>query len=125
MYFPFVGTSFNNREAQAALSEKSVLLHSMEDLDPLIEKIGNARIVMLGEASHGTHEYYTYRSYISKKLIAQKQFNFIAVEGYWPDCFKINHYIKSASAPGNDILNILKQFNRWPTWMWANWEIAA
>ncbi len=125
MYFPFVGTSFNNREAQAALSEKSVLLHSMEDLDPLIEKIGNARIVMLGEASHGTHEYYTHRSYISKKLIAQKQFNFIAVEGDWPDCFKINHYIKSASAPGNDILNILKQFNRWPTWMWANWEIAA
>ena len=65
-----------------------------QDLDPLMERIGDARIVMLGEASHGTHEYYTWRSRISKRLIHEKGFKFIAVEGDWPDCYRINRYIK-------------------------------
>jgi erythromycin esterase-like protein len=55
-------------------------------LQPLFDRIGDARIVMLGEASHGTHEYYTWRTHISKRLVEEKGFNFIAVEGDWRDC---------------------------------------
>src|SRR4051812_20234206 len=64
------------------------------DLDPLMERIGDARVVMLGEASHGTHEYYTWRSHITKRLITEKGFNFVAVEGDWPDCYRLNRFIK-------------------------------
>ncbi|TBW28495.1 erythromycin esterase family protein [Gramella sp. KN1008] len=98
-------------------------LHSKNDLDPLLERIGDAQYVLLGEASHGTHEYYTWRAQISKRLIEEKGFSFIAVEGDWPDCFKINKWIKNGG--NQDIQEVLQEFNRWPTWMWANWEIAA
>src|SRR5262249_49907799 len=64
------------------------------DLYPLIQRIGNAKVVMLGESSHGTHEYYDWRAAISRRLIKQKGFRFIAVEGDWPDCFRVNRFIK-------------------------------
>jgi erythromycin esterase-like protein len=95
------------------------------DLQSLIEHIGDRPIVMLGEASHGTHEYYTWRTAISKRLISEKRFNFIAVEGDWPDCYLINRYVKGYTDAGDNIIEVLKQFDRWPTWMWANWEVAA
>jgi erythromycin esterase-like protein len=95
------------------------------DLDQLLDRIGDAHYVLLGEASHGTHEYYTWRSQISKRLIMEKGFNFIAVEGDWPDCYHINRYIKGYADAGANALEVLKNFNRWPTWMWANWEIVA
>jgi erythromycin esterase len=100
------------------------LQHS-KDLSSLVEDIGNRRIVMLGEASHGTHEFYTWRTAISKILIKEKGFNFIAVEGDWPDCYKINRYIKDYDDAGTGIEKVLQTFDRWPTWMWGNWEIAA
>lgn len=99
-------------------------LTSSEDLDPLLESIGDSRYVLLGEASHGTHEYYTWRAQISKRLIQEKGFNFIAVEGDWPDCYKINKWIKNNN-DNREIEEVLKEFKRWPTWMWANWEVAA
>jgi erythromycin esterase-like protein len=74
-------------EAMEFIKEKSYPLEILEDLDPLFEKIGDGRIVMLGEASHGTHEYYAWRIYITQRLIREKAFNFIAVEGDWPDCY--------------------------------------
>lgn len=117
--------SFNEKEAIRIIEEKAIDLSDKSNLDKLFEKIGDSRIVMLGEASHGTHEYYTWRSYITKKLISEKNFNFIAVEGDWPDCYNINKFIKGQCAPGTQIRDILKNFDRWPTWMWANWEIAA
>ncbi len=98
-------------------------LQTDEDLDKLMEKIGDKKYVLLGEASHGTHEYYTWRAKISKKLIEEKGFSFIAVEGDWPDCFTINKWIKGKSE--GQISEVLHQFSRWPTWMWANWEVAA
>jgi erythromycin esterase-like protein len=100
-------------------------LKSSDDLTPLMQDIADRSVVMLGEASHGTHEYYTWRAAISKKLIQEKDFNFIAVEGDWPDCYKINRYVKGYNDAGNDIKDVLKNFDRWPTWMWGNWEIAA
>lgn len=101
------------------------LLNNSKDLDPLLEDIGNRSIVMLGEASHGTHEFYTWRAEISRRLIEEKGFNFIAVEGDWPDCYKINRFVKGYKDAGDDVENILKDFDRWPTWMWGNWEVAA
>ena len=98
-------------------------LQNKSDLDPLMERIGDAQYVLLGEASHGTHEYYTWRAQISKRLIEEKGFSFIAVEGDWPDCFRINEWIKNGK--DRDIQEVLHGFKRWPTWMWANWEIAA
>lgn len=95
------------------------------DLDPVLDKIGESRYVLLGEASHGTHEYYTWRAAISKRLIDENGFSFIAVEGDWPDCYKINRYVKGYHDAGVTAIDVLKEFKRWPTWMWANWEIAA
>lgn len=101
------------------------VLHSSKSLDPLLEKIGDCAYALLGEASHGTHEYYTWRTAITKRLVTEKQFSFIAVEGDWPDCYKINRYVKGYRDAGSSALEVLKQFKRWPTWMWANWEVAA
>ena len=100
-------------------------LNTSNDLTPLFNDMADRPVVMLGEASHGTHEYYTWRTAISKKLIEEKGFRFIAVEGDWPDCYKINRYVKGYSDAGDDIEEVLKNFDRWPTWMWGNWEIAA
>src|SRR5215207_8951394 len=99
-------------------------LTSAEDLDPLIQKVSGSNYVLLGEASHGTHEYYTWRTAISKRLIKEQDFSFIAVEGDWPDCYQINRYVKGYADAGDDIIQVLKNFDRWPTWMWGNWEIA-
>jgi erythromycin esterase len=125
--FMFSIKSKERRDEQTAISiikERSHRLHNKHDLDRLIDKIGNAKIVMLGEASHGTHEFYTWRSYISQQLIKKKGFQFIAVEGDWPDCYKINQFIKGEEKEIR-ATDVLKTFSRWPTWMWANWEIAA
>src|SRR5438105_743395 len=121
----FAKAAFDTERAVEIIRSKAIILNSKDDLNLLIERIGDARIVMLGEASHGTHEYYTWRSYISRQLIEKKDFNFIAVEGDWPDCYQINLYIKSLKSGTDNALDILKKFNRWPTWMWANWEMVA
>src|SRR5687768_11292851 len=116
--------SWNEKEAIELLRNKSHKIHNKKDLDRLIDKIGDAKIVMLGEATHGTHEFYTWRTYISQQLIKNKGFDFIAVEGDWPDCYRINQYIKGEARETN-AADVLKMFNRWPTWMWANWEVVA
>ncbi|GAA4350805.1 hypothetical protein GCM10023185_08870 [Hymenobacter saemangeumensis] len=100
-------------------------LRTPADLDRLMDAIGDARVVLLGEASHGTHEYYTWRTAISKRLIQEKGFHFIAVEGDWPDCFDVNAAIKQDEVQYGSAARLLQTFNRWPTWMWGNWEIAA
>jgi erythromycin esterase len=100
-------------------------LNDSKDLDPLMERIGDSRIVMLGEASHGTHEYYTWRSAISRRLIEEKGFDFIAVEGDWPDCYRVNRYVKGNDHSDKSPQELIRTFNRWPTWMWGNWEIVS
>src|SRR5581483_8152438 len=108
----------------AAVRSLSRPLRSPGDLDPLLEWIGDARYVLLGEASHGTHEYYTWRSAISRRLIEEKGFSFIAVEGDWPDCYRVNRYVKGRTDAGADAREVLHAFQRWPTWMWANEEVV-
>ena len=100
-------------------------LNNYNDLEPLLERVGNAHFVLMGEASHGTHEYYTWRTKISKRLIHEKGFNFIAVEGDWPDCYTMNRYIKNYEKSEKTASELLYQFERWPSWMWANWEVVA
>jgi len=100
-------------------------LKTREDLDPLMERIGNAHFVLLGEASHGTSEYYQWRARLSSRLIAEKGFKFVAVEGDWPDCYRLNRYVKGYPDAGDNARDVLHAFKRWPTWMWANWEIVA
>jgi erythromycin esterase len=100
-------------------------LSTSGDLDALLDDIGDRRIVMLGECTHGTHEFYTWRSEISKRLITEKGFDFIALEADWPDCYKVNRFIKGSNDHGSSTAEVLKTFNRWPTWMWGNWETAA
>lgn len=94
------------------------------DLDPLLERIGNARCVLLGEASHGTAEYYAWRTRISERLIREKDFSFIAVEGDWPDCYEVNRYVRGLPGSAHSAREALGAFRRWPTWMWANEEVA-
>jgi erythromycin esterase-like protein len=94
-------------------------LREARDLDSLLGRIGDARYVLLGEASHGTHEYYQWRARNSRRLIEEKDFRFIAVEGDWPDCFRVNWFIhgKGEDATADEAL---RKYNRWPTWVWAN-----
>src|SRR2546423_6570790 len=92
-----------------------------KDLDPLMDLIGDARYVLLGEASHGTSEFYTWRTRISRRLIREKGFTFIAVEGDWPDCYRLNRYVKGRPE-AKSAYDVLHAFKRWPTWMWANRE---
>lgn len=107
------------------IRDNSIDLNNTRDLDVLMDAIGDAKYVLLGEASHGTHEYYTWRSVISRRLILEKGFSFIAVEGDWPDCYRVNRYVKGYTDAGSSAKDVLSAFNRWPTWMWANWEIVA
>jgi len=90
-------------------------LKTTEDLDPLLERIGEARFVLLGEASHGTSEYYQWRARISRRLITEKGFSFVAVEGDWPDCYRVNRYVKGYPDAGKSARDVLHEFKRWPT----------
>ena len=106
------------------VAEISRPLDETEDLEPLLGRIGDARCVLLGEASHGTSEYYRWRARISERLIREKGFSFIAVEGDWPDCYRVNRYVKEYPDSGESAREALRAFERWPTWMWANEEVV-
>src|SRR5204862_3860610 len=100
-------------------------LRRADALDLLVRRLASARYVLLGEASHGTAEYYTWRTLLSQRLIEEKGFSFIAVEGDWPDCYRVNRFIKGFPEAGEQAREALHAFERWPPWMWANAEIVA
>ena len=100
-------------------------LQNEKDLDVLLDQIGNAKVVLLGEASHGTSEYYTWRAAISKRLIQEKGFDFISVEGEWADSYRVNNFVKGPKQDSAAVVKLLAQYNRWPTWMWGNYEVAS
>lgn len=107
------------------LQRRTLPLETSDALDALMERIGDRRVVMLGEASHGTSEFYTWRARISQRLIQEKGFSFIAVEGDWPACYELNRFVRGDAETPHDALNAARRFERWPTWMWANWESVA
>src|SRR5438874_1455371 len=93
-----------------------------EDFDPLLKLIGNARYVLRGEASHGTHEFYKARAEITKRLIVEKGFTVLAWEADWPDALRVNRYVRGLGNAG-DAEEALRGFKRFPTWMWRNADI--
>lgn len=95
------------------------------DLDHLLNLCSNSKLVLLGESTHGTAEFYYWRAEISKRLIAEKGFNFIVVEGDWASLYKLNLYVKGVSKEFNSAREVLRTFNRWPEWMWGNTEIDS
>ena len=113
-----------SRDLIQALDRAWRPLVSDADLDPIIECIGDRRLVLLGEASHGTSEFYTWRARLTKRLIEEKGFDFVAVEGDWPDCYEVNRYVRGMPGAGSSALDVLHAFHRWPTWMWANREVV-
>lgn len=105
--------------------EKAIPLETESSLKQLIAVAGEKKLVLLGEASHGTHEYYVWRDRISRLLIEEQGFNFIAVEGDFASLYKLNRYIKNKEGAGKSAREVLSTLERWPTWMWANEEIVA
>ena len=112
-----------SEKLQSALREHAFPLND-QALDTIMHAIGDARIVMLGEATHGTSEFYKIRAALSKRLIQEKGFSIIAVEGDWPSAQAVNRYVKGFGEEGKSARQVLAEsFNRWPTWMWANEEV--
>lgn len=109
----------------AAIGEQAIPFREPVDLDPLLERIGDARYVLIGEASHGTSDFYRWRAELSRRLIEERGFSFVSVEGDWPDCYQVNRYVKWRPDTGNSAYDVLHAFERWPTWMWANRDVVA
>jgi erythromycin esterase-like protein/predicted phosphoribosyltransferase len=99
------------------------LAGTARDYDPLIEVLADARFALLGEASHGTHEFYRERAEITKRLIEEKGFSAVAVEADWPDAYRVNCYVRGVS-DDFDAAEALADFRRFPTWMWRNTEVV-
>jgi erythromycin esterase-like protein len=106
-------------DAELVREIEQPLSGNAHDYDALLELIGNARFVLLGEATHGTHESYSERATITKRLIAEKGFSILAIEADWPDSARVHRYVRGATADTNAD-EALSGFRRFPTWMWRN-----
>jgi erythromycin esterase len=105
------------------MRDRAAPLQQPADLRPLVRAAGNARLVLLGESTHGTSEFYSWRGELSKGLIAGGGISFIVVEGDWAAIYQLNRYVKGDAEAGT-AREILRDFDRWPQWMWANEEVA-
>jgi erythromycin esterase-like protein len=116
--------AMNERELIQAVREHAQPLTGIgANYDYLIGLIGDARCVLLGEASHGTHEFYEERAHITQRLIAEKGFNAIAAEADWPDAYRVNRYVRGATGDAFAI-EALADLKRFPQWMWRNTAVA-
>ncbi|MBZ0243482.1 MAG: erythromycin esterase family protein, partial [Bacteroidales bacterium] len=107
------------------ITRKAIPLDGDASLDRLISAAADKELVLLGEASHGTHEYYVWRDKISRRLISEHDFSFIAVEGDFASLYHLNRYVKNLDGAANSAQEVLLKLDRWPTWMWANEEVVA
>lgn len=107
---------------EAIRREAHPLTGDARDYDALLARIGDARIVLLGEASHGTHEFYRERARITRRLISEQGFTAVAIEGDWPDAYRVNRYLHGAAQDG-DAEEALRGFRRFPSWMWRNADV--
>lgn len=112
-----------DEELPRALAGQCEPFRSIEDahLDSLMNRIGEARIVLIGEASHGTSEFYRMRARITQELISRKGFRFVAIEGDWPDVARLDHYVRHFEYPPSE----WTAFARFPMWMWRNDEMRS
>ncbi len=115
------GIAATDAELEDIISDNCNPFTSVEtaDLEPLLDRIGQSSIVLIGEASHGTSEFYKMRNRITQELIVKKNFNFIAIEGDWPDAARIDHFVRHFETPPSE----WTAFARFPTWMWRNTEV--
>jgi len=105
------------------IAREAMPLHgASSDYDSLLEAVGDSRFVLLGEASHGTHEFYRERAQITKRLIAEKGFTAIAVEADWPDAYRTNRFVRGESDDA-EAVDALQEFVRFPSWMWRNADV--
>jgi erythromycin esterase-like protein/predicted phosphoribosyltransferase len=95
---------------------------SAYDYDSLVEAAGRARVVLIGEATHGTHEFYRERAVITKRLIVEQGFRAVAVEADWPDAYRVNRFVRGVG-PDEDATDALADFKRFPSWMWRNADV--
>jgi len=104
--------------------DAAIPLGAGDDVNTIVDRIGDSRIVLLGEASHGTHEFYSLRADITKRLIETKGFRAVAVEGDWPDSRRVHRF---ANGLGTDTTadEALSGFRRFPQWMWRNTVVLA
>ena len=98
------------------------LTGSPRDFDPLLDLVGDAHFVLLGEATHGTHEFYRERAQITKRLIREKGFCAVAAEADWPDAYRVNRFVRGTSDDA-DAVDALGGFKRFPQWMWRNADV--
>jgi erythromycin esterase-like protein len=105
-----------------ALRERALPLRGPGDLDPLLARIGDARFVLLGESTHGTHEFYAERVRITRRLIAEKGFAAVAVEGDGPDAHRVDRFVRGRG-DDDEAVDALGDFRRFPAWMWRNADV--
>ncbi len=98
------------------------LTFSQGDHDPLLEWIGDRGVVLIGEASHGTHDFYRERALITRRLIDEKGFNAVAIEGDWPDASRVHRFVRGTGTDAN-ARDALGDFIRFPAWMWRNMDV--
>lgn len=94
-----------------------------DGLGPLLDAVGDARLVLIGEATHGTHEFYRMRAELTKALISRKGFNLVAVEADWPDAYRVNRWVRHTATESN-AETALDDFRRFPRWMWRNRDVV-
>lgn len=94
-----------------------------KNYDRIVAWLGDASLVLLGEASHGTHDFYAARAALTRRLIEQRGFNAVAIEGDWPDAYQVNRYVQGGGQ-ARDPGAVLAGFARFPTWMWRNTAVA-
>ena len=116
--------SVTDHETGALRAAARPLTGSASDYDPLLELVGDARFVLLGEATHGSAEFYDERARITQRLIEEKGFTAVAVEADWPDAWRVNRYVRGEGADA-DGRAALSGFERFPAWMWRNTSVLA
>ncbi|MFL6594638.1 MAG: erythromycin esterase family protein [Chthoniobacterales bacterium] len=117
-------TKFRHSESLGEIVRAAAepLTGGVSDYDSLLALVGDARVVLLGEASHGTHEFYRERAQITKRLITERGFNAIAVEADWPDAYRINSFVQGVGSDADAVAS-LSGFKRFPQWMWRNADV--
>lgn len=116
---PKPGPREDRLEVAAVRGELEPMAGARQSRDKLIDLVGDAPFVLLGEASHGTHEFYAERASITQRLIEEKGFWAVAVEADWPDAYRVNRFVRGDSSD-ETAEEALRGFERFPTWMWRN-----
>ncbi|MES2018913.1 MAG: erythromycin esterase family protein [Pseudomonadota bacterium] len=112
----------DDRPAQAIAAAAQAVRGVASDYDGLLALIGDAQLVLLGESTHGTHEFYAERARITQRLISELGFCGVVAEADWPDAYRINRYVRASSADSS-AEQALSGFRRFPSWMWRNSDV--